>query len=71
MHNMYIERDGKEIQLTVDEIKSAWAAWDTAVYSKRRKNSSFPTISCVQFRNDPAVHKSNTITIGGNIYAKL
>ncbi len=47
MHNMYIERDGKEIQLTVDEIKSAWAAWDTAVYSKRRKNSSFPTISCV------------------------
>ena len=29
MQNMYIERDGKEILLTVDEIKAAWAAWDT------------------------------------------
>lgn len=28
MQSMYIERDGKQIQLTVDEIKSAWAAWD-------------------------------------------
>lgn len=28
MQSMYIERDGKQIQLTVEEIKSAWAAWD-------------------------------------------
>lgn len=28
MQNMYIERDGQQIQLTVDEIKSAWAVWD-------------------------------------------
>ena len=28
MQNVYITRDGKQIQLTVDEIKSAWAAWD-------------------------------------------
>ena len=29
MQNVYITRDGKQIQLTVDEIKAAWAAWDT------------------------------------------
>lgn len=29
MQNVYITRDGKQIQLTVDEIKSAWAAWDS------------------------------------------
>ena len=28
MQNVYITRDGKQIQLTVDEIKLAWAAWD-------------------------------------------
>lgn len=28
MQNVYITRDGKQIQLTVDEIKSVWAAWD-------------------------------------------
>lgn len=28
MQNVYITRDGKKIQLTVDEIKAAWAAWD-------------------------------------------
>lgn len=28
MQNVYITRDGKQIQLTVDEIKAAWAAWD-------------------------------------------
>ena len=28
MQNMYIERDGKQIQLTVDEIRSDWAAYD-------------------------------------------
>lgn len=29
MQNVYITRNGKQIQLTVDEIKAAWAAWDT------------------------------------------
>lgn len=29
MQNVYITRDGKKIQLTEDEIKTAWAAWDT------------------------------------------
>ena len=28
MQNVYITRNGKQIQLTVDEIKAAWAAWD-------------------------------------------
>ena len=28
MQNVYITRDGKKIQLTEDEIKTAWAAWD-------------------------------------------
>lgn len=28
MQNVYITRDGKHIQLTVDEIKAAWTAWD-------------------------------------------
>ena len=28
MQNVYITRDEKQIQLTVDEIKAAWAAWD-------------------------------------------
>ena len=28
MQNVYITRDGKQIKLTVDEIKLAWAAWD-------------------------------------------
>ena len=28
MQNVYITRDNKQIQLTVDEIKAAWAAWD-------------------------------------------
>lgn len=28
MQNVYITRNEKQIQLTVDEIKAAWAAWD-------------------------------------------
>lgn len=28
MQNVYITRNGKQIQLAVDEIKAAWAAWD-------------------------------------------
>ena len=28
MQNVHITRNGKQIQLTVDEIKAAWAAWD-------------------------------------------
>ena len=28
MQNVYITRNGKQIQLTVDEIKAAWAVWD-------------------------------------------
>lgn len=28
MQNVYITRDGKQIHLTVDEIKAAWTAWD-------------------------------------------
>ena len=28
MQNVYITRDGKQIQLTVNEIMAAWVAWD-------------------------------------------
>ena len=28
MQNVYITRNGKQIQLTENEIKTAWATWD-------------------------------------------
>lgn len=28
MQNVYITRNGKQIQLTVNEIMAAWVAWD-------------------------------------------
>lgn len=37
MQNVYITRDEKQIQLTVDEIKVAWAAWDTELRDDQEK----------------------------------
>lgn len=49
MQNVYITRNGKQIQLTVDEIKAAWAAWDAELrgavgYLQRRSKTNIVEI---------------------------
>ena len=35
MQNVYITRNEKQIQLTVDEIKSAWDAWEAELRKEK------------------------------------
>ena len=41
MQNVYITRNGKQIQLTVNEIMAAWVAWDAETRDFLRADDNF------------------------------
>ena len=40
MQNVYITRNGKQIQLTVNEIMAAWVAWDAETRKRPKSGAS-------------------------------